>query len=297
MLLTDKDYETLRAFMDSLSRQYGVELHVGGPWEYGEGNGALQRFLLGYIIHQNPFCIYVKTNHTLWSHCVCVKQKLLKALEKGEVCGACHCGVMELAAPIRRGGEVIGFVSAGGFWPDERMLRRRLHAVSRRYGFDETELRRVYEAGFSTRPTPSPELRAAIGTLALLFSSVADNLPMQDASSGGSGIEGHLLCQRALEYLHVRYGKPIRIEDVARFCNCSQSHIQHLFRQAYGISVGAYLEGLRMDKACALLAETELPVRQVAARTGYTDANYFSTVFSRRKGLSPTAFRESRKQK
>lgn len=294
MLLTDKDCVTIRRFMESVSRQYGVELHVGGPWEYGAGNSVLQRFLVGYIVHNNPYCLYVKSNHTLLQHCVFAKQQLLRTLEeKGQICGMCHCGVMELVMPIRRDGAIIGYISAGGFRPEEHLLHRRLQRLTGQYGFREADLREIYDSSIPENRIPSQELQAALGTLALLFSSFADSLPIPEAPISGSSIEKKLLCQRALEYLNMKYAKPIRIADVAGFCNCSESHIQHLFRQICGMTIGEYLEELRIDKACMLLTETGLSVWQVATRVGYMDANYFSTVFSNRKKLSPTKFREA----
>ncbi len=48
---------------------------------------------------------------------------------------------------------------------------------------------------------------------------------------------------------------------------------------------------VRLSRAQALLAETRLDVGQIAARVGYDDAAYFSRIFSRRTGVSPTTFR------
>jgi two-component system response regulator YesN len=54
-----------------------------------------------------------------------------------------------------------------------------------------------------------------------------------------------------------------------------------------------YLRRLRIELARELLADPSLSIKEVAARTGFTEPNHFSRVFSRIDGVPPTAFREA----
>jgi two-component system response regulator YesN len=54
-----------------------------------------------------------------------------------------------------------------------------------------------------------------------------------------------------------------------------------------------YMRRLRVEHARELLADPSLSIKEVAARTGFTEPNHFSRVFSRIDGVPPTAFREA----
>jgi transcriptional regulator GlxA family with amidase domain len=75
--------------------------------------------------------------------------------------------------------------------------------------------------------------------------------------------------------------------------NLSERQLTRLFRQITGTSVLAYLTDLRIKKASHLLLNTELAIKQVAAAVGYPDTHYFTTLFGRRTGIPPAAFRQS----
>ena len=52
-----------------------------------------------------------------------------------------------------------------------------------------------------------------------------------------------------------------------------------------------YLTAYRIDRAVELLQQTDIPVREIAVRVSYTDANYFTKVFKRHLGVTPTEYR------
>lgn len=58
-----------------------------------------------------------------------------------------------------------------------------------------------------------------------------------------------------------------------------------------GLSPAQYITDFRVNAACRLLEETELPVSAVARSVGYNDSLYFSRIFHKTKGVSPTEYR------
>lgn len=289
-------YTALTSFLKDLSNQYQISIHIGGLMEYAESDNRLLQILSDYIIHQNPYCMFVKGNASLWSRCICLKGDIIKALERtgGPILGTCHCGVAEYIVPVISKGKVAGYLSAGYFRPEEHVLRKRLRQTAARYDFDLGELSQIYRENIPEQQQIPPELIAAMGTLSLLFSSLADDIPLWNSELTSARTQHRLLMQQAVEYLHVRYGRDISLDSLAKFCNCSISFLQHLFKQYYGVTVSAYLESIRMEKARLLLKNSELPVGQIAMRVGYHDANYFSTVFTKNHKLSPSSYRKQR---
>lgn len=71
----------------------------------------------------------------------------------------------------------------------------------------------------------------------------------------------------------------------------SSFYFSRLFRTSYNQTFLEYLTAYRIDRAVELLQQTDIPVREIAVRVGYTDANYFTKVFKRHLGVTPTEYR------
>jgi AraC family L-rhamnose operon transcriptional activator RhaR len=97
--------------------------------------------------------------------------------------------------------------------------------------------------------------------------------------------------QRVVRYLRDNYSRPITIRDVAAQVHLSERHTSRLFHQVMGVSIKEYLTGLRIETAAQLLLDRQLTVKEVAQASGYPEVHYFSALFRRRTGLTPTAFR------
>lgn len=73
----------------------------------------------------------------------------------------------------------------------------------------------------------------------------------------------------------------------------SQEAITRLFTARFEISPGQYLRQVRIRRACRLLEEPDLRIKEIAARTGYNDANYFARAFRQVMGVSPRQYRRN----
>lgn len=102
------------------------------------------------------------------------------------------------------------------------------------------------------------------------------------------------MVDKAAEFISNNYTGQITIDDVAAYAGVSRSWLYRGFQRRFGCSPLAYLEDIRLQYAEQLLTATPLRVSEIAYSVGYADALYFSRVFSRRTGLSPTAYRAAR---
>jgi AraC family transcriptional regulator len=91
--------------------------------------------------------------------------------------------------------------------------------------------------------------------------------------------------------------EPASIAVFAKLCDLSASHLARCFRQTTGRTLRAFVEAIRMERACALLAESELPVKDIATASGFSTPRYFSTAFRRATGETPRAYRARAKAK
>lgn len=99
------------------------------------------------------------------------------------------------------------------------------------------------------------------------------------------------LVARALTYLEKHATEPIRLEEVASHVALSPSRLSHLFKRETGRSVIEYLHELRLERAQSALAQSGLPVQQIAADCGFGDLRFFHRVFRRHFGCSPQQWR------
>lgn len=93
-----------------------------------------------------------------------------------------------------------------------------------------------------------------------------------------------------------RLSGPERRVDVAALAAASgysRYHFTRLFTQSEGVSPARYALRLRLEEARAALRTSPTSIKTIAARCGFTDANYFAKAFRRAFGLSPSEFRRS----
>jgi LacI family transcriptional regulator len=100
--------------------------------------------------------------------------------------------------------------------------------------------------------------------------------------------------RKALEFLRTNYPRLIGPAEAADQAGVPRSHLESEFRRLFHHSMRAELARIRLQRAKEYLLETELPVADVAARTGFNTAQYFNNVFRRATGLTPLNYRRSR---
>lgn len=99
------------------------------------------------------------------------------------------------------------------------------------------------------------------------------------------------MVQDTIHYLMEHFAEPISLEELAARVPASPTYFSKCFKKATGLGYREYLIYIRIREAKRLLTETDLPIREVARRCGYTSSNYFGDVFSAVAGCSPRQYR------
>jgi AraC family transcriptional regulator len=97
--------------------------------------------------------------------------------------------------------------------------------------------------------------------------------------------------RRAIELMHAHLSRDLPLEEIAAAAFLSPFHFARLFKKLTGASPHAYLAALRVARAQALLAETDLSVSEVSERVGYSSSSHFTKAFRQATGLAPRAYR------
>jgi AraC-like DNA-binding protein/ligand-binding sensor protein len=98
---------------------------------------------------------------------------------------------------------------------------------------------------------------------------------------------------RAMSYIRRNFTEKVSLEEVADEVSLSPTYFSRLFKEEAGQSFKVYLNDLRIGEAKNLLAETDLPLIEIASRVGFEDQSYFSRVFRNVVGISPGRFRRT----
>src|SRR4051812_5385884 len=98
---------------------------------------------------------------------------------------------------------------------------------------------------------------------------------------------------RAKDLADARYAEPLGVADLARAAGLSPAHFSREFRKTFGESPHSYLLTRRLERAAALLRNTDRSVADICMSVGLTSVGSFTSSFSRLFGRSPTAYRAS----
>lgn len=109
------------------------------------------------------------------------------------------------------------------------------------------------------------------------------------------GSEDHTneLIRQAKEYIDNHFHKDMSLDDVSRELNISPYYFSKLFKEETGENFVEYVTGRRMDRAKQLLKNPEKSIKEICVEVGYSDPNYFSRIFKKYQGISPTEYKEN----
>lgn len=101
--------------------------------------------------------------------------------------------------------------------------------------------------------------------------------------------------RRAIEFMHDNFGREIAVEEIASAAYLSEYHFARFFKHISGVTPHVYLANLRLERARKLLAETALPISEIASLVGYQSQSHFTKMFKSVTGVTPRAYREAAK--
>lgn len=162
--------------------------------------------------------------------------------------------------------------------------------ISQKYDISLAEMQQIYRC--LTTEYPSIEelavlVKPLVYMIALLLNYLHDTTTQFPAKYSSSFRLFNSICHMLKNDYSVHYS----VEDLARMFNCSASHISHIFQKYGYCSYLVYVNNMRINAAKLLLTNTHMNVQEISDHLGYTNSNYFSTVFKRTVEMSPREYR------
>lgn len=97
---------------------------------------------------------------------------------------------------------------------------------------------------------------------------------------------------KILQYVDESYASPISMNDLSEVTGLSADYMTRKFKSALHMTPSEYVRKFRIARAMELLCTTDLPVSEIAAKTGFSDVSLFSRVFKQSVGLPPALYRK-----
>ncbi|TDI11843.1 MAG: AraC family transcriptional regulator, partial [Acidobacteria bacterium] len=91
--------------------------------------------------------------------------------------------------------------------------------------------------------------------------------------------------------LQLSFQRQLNGDSLARTAGVHRVHLWRSFHRYYGVTPGKFLRMKRLDYALAGLAESSLPIAEIALESGFADQSHLTRVFGRRFGVSPARYR------
>lgn len=179
----------------------------------------------------------------------------------------CHAGMVDAAAPIEYGGQIIGYIIFGCMKPKDGVPQKH---------------RAEYDA---VPPFDAGRIRSVTNIVTMFVKYILlENLLLREG-----GISA------VAEYIDRHLHTPLSVRDISKSCGISKSALYSGFHAQFGCTVSGYINKRRTERAKELLDTTDMSVEEISQRVGYSSASYFSKIFKRITGVSPLTYRKTKK--
>ena len=106
------------------------------------------------------------------------------------------------------------------------------------------------------------------------------------------GVRHFTALRKAERYIWENYTRKISLQEIAAASGLSAPYFSTIFKEEMGENLSNYLNRLRVEKAAAMLATTNLPISGIASACGFEDQSWFSKIFKNNTGFTPAKYRE-----
>lgn len=294
------NHKPLGDFLSYLQSKFNVDICVNDFVGFIPLDKELDLTLQPFMAHINPFCMYVKSDKKLMQKCLAMKRKIFdRCIREGKpFYGVCHAGAGELIYPILNNNQLLGIINVGIFCNSARLSTYRIKKMCSCSALitDKTENLFKISIKESLAPDKAKELDTNFNFVCTYLSNCFDKLSVDyhaaDLLRRKYNSSEDFILSHCIQFVNKNYTTDIDVCTLKSLCHCSESYINHIFKKRTGKSVRSYVNYLRIEKAKNLLSDSMESISAISLSVGFFDPDYFSRVFSRITGISPTKYRE-----
>lgn len=138
------------------------------------------------------------------------------------------------------------------------------------------------------KPIDAQDLNNAISAA---IGQLEQESPYQTQKPPATAQSSNSIVQNVKEFIEKKYMDDISLSDLADAFYLSKEHLSRLFKKETGQNLFSYIMDLKLGEAKRLLTETDRTLDDIAFSLGFSNGNYFSKVFKKNVGVSPSSYR------
>ena len=228
-----------------------------------------------------PFCAFIHGKRGEHAKCLKSDADACKRVRESEnaLIYKCRYGLTEVICPLHTLGSPAGYLMMG---------------QARDESVDEEELIKTLSLLDATAPEELvrsiPKISsektlsfAKIMTICAEYMTLVNALPRNKPSTA----------ELTRLYIHENFREKITMKDICTALGRTKSAICPAFKEKYGVTVMDYLTELRVEEAKKMLSQTDMTVGEISDEVGFADTSYFSKVFFKVVGVSPSQYRRN----
>lgn len=246
------------------------------------------QWIIEYPEHQCDLCTLIRASDEGLKRCRhCDHYGMETARDKNAVAMyTCHAGLIEVCAPIIDEDEILGYVMLGQLLTDEDR-RKQWATIKKRCEPLECPPRDLHQA-FQKMKQVSPEVLGATSRIMLACVGYIrlEQLMKRQSSARWQDIQ---------QYINTHLIAPFTLQEMADELHVSIATICKTVKRNTGKTVGQLVTEDRVRRAQQYLSSSERPVAEIAEIVGIEDYNYFTRIFRRQTGVTPTQYRRQAK--
>lgn len=230
------------------------------------------------------FCQIIRSDEEGAEKCrLCDKQACrIASKQRSAHIYRCHAGLTECITPIILGNIVIGYLLFGHVfsYPSHEEGWKEIQKKCSPFSIDMEQLKNACDL----QPLLS---ESYIASASHIMQAVGSYLCMERMVS----LHQQELPVQIDQYIQEHFTENIDAPKIAQHFGIGKTKLYEIAKESYGMGIAEYIRNLRIKKAKLLLKEQpDLSLAEIAGQCGFSDYNYFITVFKREVGISPKNF-------
>lgn len=229
------------------------------------------------------FCHLVQSNPKAIALCRKYDNKAFQAAsETGKAyIYRCHFGLYEAVAPLYHFGVLSGYLMMGQTLDTMKKNREDVYLNALPFIADQKKL----EKAVKEIPHRSKK-------------QIASCVSIMEICAEYITISSYLKAQvkdiptMVMAYLNENYSKKITLDELCQKFYCSRGTLTSSFRKVYQCSILTYLNQIRLSNSINFLEKSDLSIHSISSLCGFSDQNYYTKVFQREYGYTPTEYRK-----
>lgn len=272
-MMNTTEYQKLGRLLNSLHQCMDIKFALMDA-------GAREVYTASY---QTAFCRCIAQAPDGYARCVECDRLALKDIRNTQKMKQyyCHAGLIEVALPVTENGKIIATILFGQMLDETPREEQWLRVAKECSWYPDIE--ELHQAFLKLKRISNQQINAC----AEIVHACVSEVRLAGIISSANQDEW----QHLGSYLDTHYGTDINVESLCRELSIGKTRLYHLCKTKEGKTVLQMLNERRMEAAKELLSTTQYSIQMISETVGIPDFNYFSKVFKRYTGLTPSLYR------